>query len=135
MSTVEIQPSTSNKPVPKADPFEINEGPPVRPPPLPPRPGAAPPLPPRPTAPPTVPPRTDVQQENATTSEPSVVEKPAETVSTQEQKPSVSNGTVKNAPEKPKTLQINKKTSIPSTLNSIAVEPVKHYLYQELISK
>jgi hypothetical protein len=136
MSTVEIQPSTSAKPAPKIAPFDSNEGPPVRPPPLPPRPGAAPPLPPRPSAPPTVPPRTDVHEDNEKPASEQVDKLPEVTHEQKAPQPaSVSNGTVRNAPEKPKTLQMDKKPSIPSTLNSIAAEPVKHYLYKELISK
>lgn len=132
MSSVEIQPSTSSKTVQKADPFELNESN-HKPPPLPPRPGNAPPLPPRPSAAPNIPPRADT------------IEKPEEnSVETAAQKPppapqtnSVSNGSVKtgNPPEKPKTLQMTPKISPPSTSSSSTLEPAKHFLYQELISK
>jgi hypothetical protein len=119
MNTVEIQPSTSSKTINKTDPFEISEVPPIKAPPLPPRSRAPPPLPPRPN----LTPRSDP------------IEKSKE--SAPEVMPPILNGNIKSEkmPEKPKTLQMTRKVSPPSTSNSGTLEPAKHFLYQELISK
>jgi hypothetical protein len=72
------------------------------------------------------------------------VEKPAEEKAPPSQKPqndvptsgpirdSIANGHVK-APEKPKTLHVEQKLSMSN--NTAVLEPVKHFLYAELISE